>query len=157
LHRQSEAKLRGRSAEASRLGLPSSPSPVNSRRTFTLGQETELMYYTHYFANHATFERALYWLRQLGFSPASIEAPADGIPRISVALKPSLLPGVEMLIDSVERGDPRGWPGLYDVARLDHVYPGAASAAAARPASGRSTAIGWHPHDAPSAGSAEVD
>lgn len=116
------------------------------------------MYYTHYFANHATLDRVRSWLHTLGFAPASIEAHADGIPRITVALDPAWLAGVQMLIDAVERSDPRGCPGLWDVAHQDHVYPAAGEPAAARRARvERSAAIGWHPFDAPTAVTPDLD
>jgi hypothetical protein len=116
------------------------------------------MYYTHHFANHESLSRARSWLSRLGFSPASVEAHADGIPRITVAVEPSFLSGLEMLFHAVERSDPRGCPGLWDVAAQPHVYPEAgAERLAAHPAVPRGTAIGWHPPDAPAAAGPDSD
>jgi len=106
------------------------------------------MYYTHHFGSQETLDRARSWLLELGFPPGSIEAHADGIPRLTVAVEPSWLSSVQMLIDAVERTDPQGWPGLWDVAHQVHVYPGKAVAPALpAPSPGPRTAIGWHPSD----------
>jgi len=116
------------------------------------------MYYTHYFANHATLDRVRSWLLDLGFPPASFEAHADGIPRITVAVEPTWLPGIQMLIDAVEQSDPHGWPGIWDVAQQPHVYPEAGQRSARPPAgNGESTAIGWHPFDTTTAAAADRD
>lgn len=109
------------------------------------------MYYTHHFANHESLSRARSWLAHLGFGPERIEAHTDGIPRIALAVEPSEWSGVEMVIHAVERSDPRGWPGLWDVAAQTHVYPEADRVpASARLPRTRSTVIGWHPADSPS-------
>jgi hypothetical protein len=108
------------------------------------------MYYTHHFANHETLTRARSWLSRLGFGPESMEAHTDGIPRITVTVDPSRWSGVEMLIHAVERSDPRGWPGLWDVAAQKHVYPEPKEErAATRVPRSPATLIGWHPPDLP--------
>jgi len=109
------------------------------------------MYYTHHFASQATLERARSWLLEIGFSPASIEAHTDGIPRLTLAVEPTWLSGIQLLIDTVERSDPHGSPGLWDVAHQAHVYPARAVSPAFPPTETDSTtAIGWHPSDGPS-------
>lgn len=116
------------------------------------------MYYTHHFSNHETLSRARTWLSRLGFGPESIETHTDGIPRIAMAIEPAEWPGVEMLLHAVERSDPQGSPGLWDVAAQAHVYPEPGQDwALAEPAGPRSTVIGWHPPDAPTAVDAGQD
>jgi len=110
------------------------------------------VYYTHHFASQETLDRAHSWLLELGFPPSSIEVHALGIPRISVAVEPARFSEVELLISAVERSDPRGWPGLWDVANQVQVSPPLVEAAdVSRPRTSATTAIGWHPVDAPSA------
>jgi len=114
------------------------------------------MYYTHHFANHTTLRRARTWLAQLGFGPERIEAHTDGIPRITLTVEPAQWPEVEMLIHAVERSDPEGAPGLWDVAAQAHVYPDRGpERVVARVSRPRGTAIGWHPPDSP--GTADPD
>jgi hypothetical protein len=106
------------------------------------------MYYTHYFANNETLLRARNWLSRLGFGPESMETHTNGIPRLSVAVDWERWSVVEMLINAVERSDPRGWPGLWDVTHQAHVYPvPSMSEGVAAPSRAGSTAIGWHPTD----------
>ena len=106
------------------------------------------MYYTHHFATHEALARTQAWLKQLGFAPEDIESHTDGIPRLSIAVEPSRLPVVEMLIHAIERSDPHGWPGYWDVAHQVHVYPVPAMPdREVEPMAVRSTAIGWHPAD----------
>ncbi len=106
------------------------------------------MYYTHHFANHETLSRARSWLTRLGFGPESMETHTDGIPRIALAVDPSRWSGVEMVIHAVERSDPRGGPGLWDVAAQPHVYPEPGlehpQMRGTRP---HASVIGWHPPD----------
>jgi len=106
------------------------------------------MYVTHHFANLETLSRARAWLSRLGFGPGNMEAHTDGIPRLSVAVEPSRLSGVEMVLSAVERSDPRGWPAFWDVAHQAHLYPVRKRSDRAR-AIGRqgTTVIGWHPTD----------
>lgn len=106
------------------------------------------MYYTHYFANNESMLRARDWLSKLGFGPENMESHTHGIPRLSVAVEWDRWPVVEMLINAVERSDPRGWPGLWDVTHQAPVYPAARmdeGMAEASPVG--TTAIGWHPND----------
>jgi len=105
------------------------------------------MYYTHYFANHDTLARARTWLSRVGFGVESIETHADGIPRITVAVDPTRWSGVEMLINAIERSDPCGWPGYWDVANQAHVYPKQLMCEKVEPPHVGATAIGWHPVD----------
>lgn len=108
------------------------------------------MYYTHHFANHETLSRARSWLSRLGFGPESMEAHTDGIPRLSLAVEPSRWSGVEMVIHAVERSDPRGAPGLWDVAAQPHIYPEPNPEwASAKAPKASATRIGWHPPDLP--------
>jgi len=117
------------------------------------------MYYTHYFANRESLARARAWLSRVGFGVESIEAHTDGIPRITVAVDPTHWSGVEMLISAIERSDPCGWPGYWDVANLPHVYPAPFETGEGQVKSphGGSTAIGWHPADRPSATAQEQE
>jgi hypothetical protein len=106
------------------------------------------MYYTHYFANHETLARARTWLSRVGFGVESIEIHVDGIPRITVAVNPTHWSGVEMLINAIERSDPCGWPGYWDVANQAHVYPKQLMfEAKIETTPSGATAIGWHPVD----------
>jgi hypothetical protein len=108
------------------------------------------MYYTHHFGNHAALTRARNWLSHLGFGPDQVEVHTDGVPRISMQVEPLGLSGVELLFQAVERSDPRGCPGLWDVARQPHFYPSPRDEARLAPhlaTRTRSTAIGWHPAD----------
>jgi len=116
------------------------------------------VYYTHYFANHATLARARTWLSRLGFAPERIETHLDGIPRISVAVEPSRWSGLEMVINAVERSDPHGWPGYWDVAHQTHVYPAPLLGEGKMESlHGHSMAIGWHPNDPAYAGASDLD
>jgi len=105
------------------------------------------MYYTHYFANHDTLARARTWLSRVGFGVESIETHTDGIPRITVAVDPTHWSGVEMLINAIERSDPCGWPGYWDVANQAHVYPKQLTCEKVESPQVGATAIGWHPVD----------
>jgi hypothetical protein len=104
------------------------------------------MYWTHHFSHHDTLGRARSWIEQLGFAPDRIEVHADGVPRLTVTGTPHEIAEVGMLINALERSDPRGWPSFWDVARLNHVYPSARPEPAA-PAAAAATVIGWHPPD----------
>jgi len=106
------------------------------------------MYYTHYFASHETLARARTWLSRVGFGVESIETHTDGIPRITVAVEPTHWSSVEMLIHAIERSDPCGWPGYWDVANQAHVYPKQLMCESKVEAQhSGATAIGWHPVD----------
>ncbi|SIO24580.1 hypothetical protein SAMN05444166_3219 [Singulisphaera sp. GP187] len=106
------------------------------------------MYYTHYFANNESLLRARNWLSRLGFGPESMETHTHGIPRLSVAVDWGRWSVVEKLINAVERSDPRGWPGLWEVTHQAHVYPAPPkSEGMAVPSRTNTTAIGWHPND----------
>jgi len=114
------------------------------------------LYYTHQFGSHATLSRAKSWLTELGFAPETIESHADGIPRIAVAVEPSRWSGLEMLINVVERSDPQGWPGLWDVANQTHIHPEGAEEEGPHPVQRpSSTIIGWYPADRPCAAPAD--
>lgn len=81
-----------------------------------------MRYLTHQFAHVETLERARRWLLQAGFDPSQIEAVAEGIPRISVRLKPGQASAVEQIIDAAELSDPEGLPSFWELARQEHVH-----------------------------------
>lgn len=106
------------------------------------------MYFTHHFAHHETLSRVHSWLAQLGFKPHQIEMHTEGVPRITLSIKPYQWGEVSLLIGAVERTDPEGFPSFWEQPRprMDSSRkPPEASLDAVR--RGPSAAIGWHPLD----------
>jgi hypothetical protein len=80
-------------------------------------------YVSHQFAHLETLERVRRWLIEAGFDPSRIEVHTQGIPRIAVSVAPGEAAEVERLIDAAESADPDGFPGFWELASQQHVYP----------------------------------
>ena len=109
-----------------------------------------MWYVTHQFSHVETLERARRWLVQAGIDPSRIEAHTHGIPRISVAVVGSEKAEVQFVIDVAESSDPDRSPGIWDLARLQHIQRQGVeqSAGATTAAHSESFVVGWRPQDA---------
>jgi len=106
------------------------------------------MYFTHHFARPETLTRVHSWLAHLGFKPHQIEMHKEGVPRMTLSIKPSQWSEVSLLIGAVERTDPEGFPSFWEQPQprrdASEKHPEAGLDAVRR---GPSAAIGWHPLD----------
>ena len=109
-----------------------------------------MRYVTHQFSHVETLERARRWLVQAGIDPSRIEAHTHGIPRISVAVDGAEAAEVQFVIDVAESSDPDRSPGIWDLARLQHIQRQGVeqSAGATTAAHSESFVVGWRPQDA---------
>jgi hypothetical protein len=105
-------------------------------------------YVTHHFAHVETLKRAERWLLQCGFQTDQIEVHREGVPRLSVLCSPDRSAEVSLILNAVEAGDPDGWPGIWDIARMPHphVEP-TPDATSTEVFTARPTPVGWHPTD----------
>jgi hypothetical protein len=106
---------------------------------------------THQFAHAETLERARRWLIEAGIDPSRIEAHTQGVPRLSVTVKPGEAAEVQYIIDSAESADPDGNPSIWNVTHTTHAEThgetktGSSSAQATR---SESFVVSWRPQDA---------
>ena len=70
------------------------------------------MLLAHRFNSTAARDRAHYWLNRHGFQVTHSDLADAGSPRIAVCLPLSQMPAALALIDSIERADHDGEPGL---------------------------------------------
>ena len=112
-------------------------------------------YVSHPFAHGDTLDRAQRWLLQRGFRPEQIEAHREGVPRITVVCDSERTVEARMILKAAETGDPDGWPGLWDEARMPHPHrdPMISDAMATAVFTVKPAPIAWHPLDARDQGS----
>ena len=105
---------------------------------------------THQFSHVETLERARRWLVQAGIDPSRIEAHTHGMPRISVAVDGPEAAEVQFVIDVAESSDPDGSPGIWDLARQEHIrrHGVERTGSPATAIHSESLVIGWRPQDA---------
>jgi hypothetical protein len=82
------------------------------------------MWLTHRFGSVETLERARYWLTQHGFEVARSDFAEHDETRLSMSLDLSEVSAALALIDSIERTDSRGWPGLFELPTTLHLHAG---------------------------------
>ena len=109
-----------------------------------------MRYVTHQFSHVETLERARRWLVQAGIDPSRIEAHTHGTPRISVAVEGAEAAEVQLVIDVAESSDPEGSPGIWDLARQQHIHRQGVERTIGPPSATHSESflVGWRPQDA---------
>jgi hypothetical protein len=107
-------------------------------------------YVTHQFSHVETLERARRWLVEAGIDPSRIEAHTHGNPRISVAVEGAEAAEVQFVIDVAESSDPDGSPGIWDLARQEHIHRQGVqrTGSPATATQSESMLVGWRPQDA---------
>jgi len=80
------------------------------------------MMLTHHFGSVQTLDRARYWLTRHGFEVAPSDFAEHDETRLAMSLHLSEVSAALALIDSIERTDSRGWPGLLDLPRELHAH-----------------------------------
>ncbi len=80
------------------------------------------MLYTHHFGSVATSSRARFWLNWHGFDVEHADLSAQDGSRLALNLDFSRASAAQALIDSIERSDPAGWPGLLSATKDLHAH-----------------------------------
>lgn len=108
-----------------------------------------MRYVTHQFSHVETLERARRWLVQAGIDPDRIEAHTHGVPRLSVAVEGAQAAEVQLVIDAAESSDPEGSPGIWDLARQQHIARQGVEHTVKPTTVAHSEAfvVGWRPQD----------
>lgn len=75
------------------------------------------MFLTHRFGSSETLDRARFWLNHHGIEVANSNGAEHDASRLSMKVELSRVSAALALIDSIERTDPEGWPGLLDRTR----------------------------------------
>jgi hypothetical protein len=78
-----------------------------------------MRYLTHQFAHPETLDRARRWLIDAGVSPDRMHVHRHGVPRLTVAVEPVEVPGIELVIHAAENDDPDGLPSFWELARIE--------------------------------------
>jgi hypothetical protein len=69
------------------------------------------MLFSHRFGSVETLNRAQSWLTELGFEVVESDEASHDVSRLTLSVDFSRASAALALIDSIERSDPRGWPG----------------------------------------------
>jgi hypothetical protein len=80
------------------------------------------MFLTHRFGSVDTLDRARYWLTRHGFEVAHSNSAEHDETRLVMSLGLSEVSAALALIDSIERTDSQGWPGLFDPPKTLHSH-----------------------------------
>jgi len=80
------------------------------------------MFLTHRFGSVDTLDRARYWLTHHGFDVALANPAEHDETRLAMSLDLSQVSAALSLIDSIERADPQGWPGVFDLPKTLHAH-----------------------------------
>ncbi|WP_435010165.1 hypothetical protein P12x_001395 [Tundrisphaera lichenicola] len=78
------------------------------------------MLLTHRFGSAETLDRARFWLNHHGIEVASTNTSNHDASRMAINVDLPRASAALALIDSIERSDPEGWPGLLDRTRAIH-------------------------------------
>ena len=78
------------------------------------------MLLSHRFGSADTLTRARFWLTQHGFEVAPEDAESHDVSRLSLNVNFSQASAALALIDSIEKSDPEGWPGMLTLPSVIH-------------------------------------
>lgn len=78
-----------------------------------------MRYLTHQFAHSESLDRAHRWLISAGVSSDRMHVHRHGVPRLTVALEPAEIDGIELVIHAAENLDPDGLPSFWELARVE--------------------------------------
>jgi hypothetical protein len=105
------------------------------------------MFLTHRFGSVDTLDRARYWLTHHGFEVAQPNPEEHDETRLALSLELSQVSAALALIDSIERTDSRGWPGLHDRPKTPHGHRARSRNRPEQPTSVTATTpIHWRAH-----------
>jgi hypothetical protein len=106
------------------------------------------MLFSHRFGSLETLSRAHYWLTRHGFEVVKTDDPAHDVTRLTLNVGYSKASAALALIDSIERSDPEGWPGISTPSRTPRFREMQAKPQArGRHSEHSSTPIHWHHHE----------
>ena len=80
------------------------------------------MLFSHRFGSVETLARARYWMDRLGFEVAPPDPASHDVSRLSLNVDFSQAAAAFALIDSIERSDPKGWPGFMTPTATLHAH-----------------------------------
>jgi hypothetical protein len=109
-----------------------------------------MRYLTHHFAHSETLDRAYRWLAAAGVSADRMHVHHHGVPSLTVAVEPSEIDGIEMVISAAENTDPDGLPSFWELAHLEPAQAAYGLEAEATSTASRSLpsfVLAWHPVD----------